>query len=373
MPIQIARNSLRWHILLLVAAVIIFILLIVPANLFIFPSQQELSNKYESILFQNYFPKFIDSKDEPNHALMYALESGKVALFGSSELTHGESPFIPYNFFPKNLGVDLYAFGHAGFQARAIETELLSALSQNAIDHGKIVILISPSWFVEGNGTNESLWKNEVATVTVVSRIRKNKFVEEIYKQKLLTEQKNVATGLLDQLVTKLIDTYFLWSIDLKKSETQSVVDYKWNEWRNESQKLEIGKSTNEFGINDDYFKKYITPMLGTSKFPLKLNKPPAIVDNKEVQDFEILLQILSKFKFKPIFVMLPLNKKAYSNTSELNPTLSYVADKIKTGGFRYFDMWSQPYVPGVMTDAMHIGEYGWMLINEFIYQNVKK
>ncbi len=53
MPIQIARNSLRWHILLLVAAVIIFILLIVPANLFIFPSQQELSNKYESILFQS--------------------------------------------------------------------------------------------------------------------------------------------------------------------------------------------------------------------------------------------------------------------------------------------------------------------------------
>ena len=43
----------------------------------------------------------------------------------------------------------------------------------------------------------------------------------------------------------------------------------------------------------------------------------------------------------------------------------------IHQNNFTYFDMFvsdSKKYDPGVLTDIMHLGDYGWMKINEFLY-----
>ena len=373
MPFVIMKDSLRWHVFLLLKALLIFLLLALGIVFFIFPTEVELLEKYKTISFEHYYPIFSDERDEAYHALKYALANGQIVLFGSSELSQYDSSFIPYNFFSESLGIPVYGFGHAGFQARAIETELLASVTQNAIDNGKIVILISPSWFIEGTGTNESLWKKEILTTTMSSRIRENKFANGYFKQNIDFEKNDKYTDNLDRLIVKIIDTYFLWSMSFEKPKNEIFTDLKWSELKIDAQKIETSKSTNQFGINDEYFDEYIKSLVGTEKFPLKIKGPPRVEDNKEVKDFESLLQILSKFKVRPIFIMLPLNKKAYSNTIELNPTISYLAEKIKKEGYPYLDMWSQPFEPGVMTDVMHLGEYGLMLINEFIDQNLKK
>lgn len=373
MSFDLVKESWRWHFYIFLKALFCFLMLSVILLFLIFPSETELLEKSERISFSHYYPVFSDSIDESYYALKYSLSRGQITVFGSSELSQIESSYIPYNFFSDSLGRPAYGFGHAGFQSRAITTELLATLTPNTIDHGKIAILLSPSWFIEGHGTNESLWKKEIATLTISARIRDNSNLDEAYKQKLLAESVDSYTKLLDRLIIKMIDTAFLWSMNLKPESNSRLIDDNWDHLKSEARQIEISKSTNTFGINDEYFEKYIKPIFGTEKFPFKIKTPPDFVNNQELRDFDELLQVLSKFKTKPIFVILPLNQKAYANSNLLNPTMSYLADQIKKEGFSIFDMWSKAYEPGVLTDAMHMGEYGWMQINEFIDQNFKR
>lgn len=336
------------------------------------PSSEQFSKKYSTFISHPYYPVFQSDNNEALHVLRYTLESGDVALFGSSELSSDKSRFTPYLFLSQNLKLKLKAFGHAGCQNKAIITEILSVYSSDILEHGRIVILLSPTWFLNGEGINESLWRKEIATPVILSRIRENKMIEPSVKDEILGKEKSpFFMNEIDKLARIIIDQKFLHSNSsmIKEKEVLSV-DIKWEEFKNEAKQFEKNLTTNSFAINDEYYGKYIKPIMGTPKFPLSVAPVIEIDQNKEIKDFELLLRILSKFKNPPLFVILPLSQKAYKDTEMLNPTLKYVESKIHEDGYPLLNLWSRPFEAGVLTDVMHVGAYGWTMIDEFIYKN---
>ena len=333
--------------------------------------QKKLNEKYQNFAFKLYYPTFQNDYNEGYHALKFTLENGGIALLGSSELTSYKSRFTTYNFMKDQLGVDLRAFGHAGYQNKAILTELMSVYSQKVAENGRVVILLSPSWFADGDRMHEGLWKAEIASPIMMSRIRENSLLPVELKNSVVSFFENIETlSSINIAFRRNYDEKFLAVDRLAQAKPSNIVLPDWESWKTEALNFEKKLASNEYGINDEYFNLYIKPVLGTSKFPFKIATGVSIDKNKEIEDFKILLNFLKTFKVKPLFVMLPLNRKAYSNLQVLDDEIKYVEQLINEHNYPLLDFWFAENPPGVLTDVMHTGAYGWVAINEFIYKN---
>ena len=333
--------------------------------------QTDLTAKYEKFGFKPYYPTFQNDYNEAFHALKYTLAQGGVALMGSSELTSYKSRFTTYNFMEDDLGINLRAFGHAGYQNKAILTELLSVFNQQVAENGRVVILLSPSWFATGDRMHEGLWKGEVASPIITSRIKENVFITDEYKKEVVSLSENVGpVAKLDTLLRRYYDIQFLKVNKLNHDKPASNVQPDWEAWTRESLDFEEKLSSNEYGINDDYFNEHVKPLLGTSKFPFKLSTGVPIEENKEIEDLKTLLKFLEGFKNKPLFVILPLNPKAYSNLDVLDDEIRVVEKLLNEYNYPVLNFWFTQNPQGVLTDTMHTGAYGWVLVNEFIYKH---
>ena len=373
---EIVGKSFKWHFCALITSVVVvsFCLFVLSKELEKGDnsSKEELAAIYEAFPFKSYYYMYQNDHNEAYHALKSTLESGGIAMFGSSELTSNKSRFTTYNFFPGSLGIDLKAFGHAGFQGKAILTELMSAYSPEALENGRVVILLSPSWYQTGERMHEGLWRKEVASSVVLSRVRENEFVPDELKKEFLGSEadKNILSE-LDDVLRQYVDRKFLQSTFQNRTKlTPSSMAPEWEKWKEESLAFEKGISTNDYGINDEYYNLHVKRLVGTSKFPFEVSVNGTLETNQEIKDFNLLLKVLEKFKHKPLFVILPLNRKAYRNLEILDPTIAYLENKIKEKDYPLLNFWPMPYHEGVLTDVMHNGAYGWVLINEFIYQN---
>lgn len=325
--------------------------------------QKELSAKYQIFGFKPYYPTFQNDYNEAFHALKYTLSTGGLALMGSSELTSYKSRFTTYNFMRHDLGLNLRAFGHAGYQNKAILTELMSVYDQQVAENGRVVILLSPSWFATGESMHEGLLKGEVASPIITSRIHENNSVQDEFK-------KDFTSFKLDTLLRRYYDIQFLKVNKVAKDLNTSLVQTDWEGWKREALEFEDKLSSNDYGINDDYFNEHIKPLLGTSKFPFKISTGVSIEENKEIEDLKLLLKFLEGFKNKPLFIILPLNPKAYSNLSNLDEEIRYVEKMLNEKNYPVLNFWFTQNPPGLLTDTMHTGAYGWVLVNEFIYNH---
>lgn len=373
------NKSLKWHLSALAASLALVVLLFYglvfyfsKAGEFDNELQADLAAKYQTFIFNPYYEIYQDNYNEGYHALKATLESGGVALLGSSELTNRKSRFTTYNFMKPDLGVNLRAFGHAGYQNKVVLAELASVYNEKVAENGRVVILISPSWFASGEGTHEGLLNSEVTSPIVSSRIRENSHVEEEYKKAILGfREKFSLTFDLDRLLRIFYDNQFLNVDDKARRNVEvRVVTPDWESWKSEAKEFERKLSSNEYGINDEYYKLYVKPLMGTSKFPFKVDEGVPLTENKEIEDFKALLKFCEKFKHKPQFVILPLHRKAYSNLKVLDDEIVHIEQLIKEKNFPLLNFWSGPQQAGVLTDVMHTGAYGWVLINEFIYNN---
>ena len=83
-------------------------------------------------------------------------DSNSIVLMGSSELTQSDTNrAMPFNFIPKNSHFNLLAIGIGGNQCFSIYTQLYSA--RKYLNNSKIVIIISPNWFINRYSVGTSL------------------------------------------------------------------------------------------------------------------------------------------------------------------------------------------------------------------------
>ena len=345
----------------------------------------------------NYYAKPLQDSLERTISLQNDLESGKIVLFGSSELVfYPNQKFLPQNYFNNDLKLPLRVQGNEGQQSFAIMSQLAACDNELVRDNAKVVVLLSPSWFTGSydNGLkmpkfleymypgmmNKLYFQSESDDkykLLISDYIKKNiaqiKDPNFIYKDSFYDLKSDYLDNKFKQIIIENFDS---------KDNNPKNIDYKNPNLDYESLKLEaksitIPPKNNNYGINDEYYDRYIVKQIKKDNFPFGVIVSPDINQNQEYNDFLVLLEYLETYKIKALFVMQDLNPYAFANNrEEANKLMQIIKSKVLEHNFEYLDMWSnkkEDYEIGTLTDIVHMGELGWVRINRAIINHFMK
>ena len=345
----------------------------------------------------NYYAKPLQDSLERTISLQNDLESGKIVLFGSSELVfYPNQKFLPQNYFNNDLKLPLRVQGNEGQQSFAIMSQLAACDNELVRDNAKVVVLLSPSWFTGSydNGLkmpkfleymypgmmNKLYFQSESDDkykLLISDYIKKNiaqiKEPNFIYKDSFYDLKSDYLDNKFKQIIIENFDS---------KDNNPKNIDYKNPNLDYESLKLEaksitIPPKNNNYGINDEYYDRYIVKQIKKDNFPFGVIVSPDINQNQEYNDFLVLLEYLETYKIKALFVMQDLNPYAFANNrEEANKLMQIIKSKVLEHNFEYLDMWSnkkEDYEIGTLTDIVHMGELGWVRINRAIINHFMK
>ena len=345
----------------------------------------------------NYYAKPLQDSLQRTISLQNDLESGKIVLFGSSELVfYPNQKFLPQNYFNNDLKLPLRVQGNEGQQSFAIMSQLAACDNELVRDNAKVVVLLSPSWFTGSydNGLkmpkfleymypgmmNKLYFQSESDDkykLLISDYIKKNiaqiKEPNFIYKDSFYDLKSDYLDNKFKQIIIENFDS---------KDNNPKNIDYKNPNLDYESLKLEAKSITsppknNNYGINDEYYDRYIVKQIKKDNFPFGVIVSPDINQNQEYNDFLVLLEYLETYKIKALFVMQDLNPYAFANNrEEANKLMQIIKSKVLEHNFEYLDMWSnkkEDYEIGTLTDIVHMGELGWVRINRAIINHFMK
>ncbi|WP_323588808.1 D-alanyl-lipoteichoic acid biosynthesis protein DltD [Aliarcobacter butzleri] len=338
-----------------------------------------------------YYTKPLQDTLQKTVSLQTDLESGKIVLFGSSELVkYPNQRFLPQKFFNNELNIPLRVQGNEGHQTFVIMSQLAALDNQTIRNNARIVVLLSPSWFTGSNENGLTMPKfleymysgmmnklyfesetDDKYRYLISDYIKENvSLIKEpsfIYKYPLNVLEKDY--------LNNEIKKFIIQNFDYKnvKVETLNYVKPKldYDKLRVEAKNIEIPSSNNNFGINNEYYSKYIEPEIVKNNFPFSIIIPPELDKNQEFQDFLVLLDFLDNYKIKPLFIMQDLNPYVFAgNREEANELMAIIKSKVLEHNFEYMDMWTykkENYEMNSLTDIVHLDELGWIRVNQKI------
>ena len=345
----------------------------------------------------NYYAKPLQDSLQRTISLQNDLESGKIVLFGSSELVfYPNQKFLPQNYFNNDLKLPLRVQGNEGQQSFAIMSQLAACDNELVRDNAKVVILLSPSWFTGSSDNGLKMPKfleymypgmmnklyfqsesDDKYKLLISDYIKKNiaqiKEPNFIYKDSFYDLKSDYLDNKFKQIIIENFDS---------KDNNPKNIDYKNPNLDYESLKLEaksitIPPKNNNYGINDEYYDRYIVKQIKKDNFPFGVIVSPDINQNQEYNDFLVLLEYLETYKIKALFVMQDLNPYAFANNrEEANKLMQIIKSKVLEHNFEYLDMWpnkKEDYEIGTLTDIVHMGELGWVRINQAIINHFMK
>ena len=267
----------------------------------------------------------------------------------------------------------------------------LAALDNQTIrNNARIAILLSPSWFTGSNENgltmpkfleymysgmmNKLYFESETDNkykYLISDYIKENvsliKDPSFIYKYPLNVLEKDYLNNEMKKFIIQNFDYKNI------KVETLNYVKPKldYDKLRAEAKNIEIPSSNNNFGINNEYYSKFIEPEIAKNNFPFSIIIPPELDKNEEFQDFLVLLDFLDKYKIKPLFIMQDLNPYVFAgNREEANKLMAIIKSKVLEHNFEYMDMWTykkEDFEMNSLTDIVHLDELGWIKVNQKI------
>ncbi len=342
----------------------------------------------------NYYAKPLQDSLQKTISLQNDLESGKIVVFGSSELViNPNQKFLPQNYFNNDLKLSLRTQGNEGQQSFAILAQLAAYHGELIKENAKVVILLSPSWFSGSynNGTTipkflEFMYPGMMNKLYFQSEIDDSyKILINNYVKKNITYIKNPNfiyeysfNELEEDYLNNEVKKFLIKSFD-NRDVNPPIVTYKNPMLDYESLKVEANKiatpsTNNSFGISNEYFTKHIEPSIKIGSFPYNIIVPSELDKNQEYQDFLVLLELLKSYKIKPLFVMQDLHPYVFEkNRDEMTTIISTIKSKIEENNYGYLDMWTykkENYEMGTLTDIVHSGELGWVKINQKIIEH---
>ncbi|ABV67540.1 poly D-alanine transfer protein [Aliarcobacter butzleri RM4018] len=338
-----------------------------------------------------YYTKPLQDTLQKTVSLQTDLESGKIVLFGSSELVkYPNQRFLPQKFFNNELNIPLRVQGNEGHQTFVIMSQLAALDNETIRNNARVVVLLSPSWFTGSNENGLTMPKfleymysgmmnklyfesetDDKYRYLISDYIKENvSLIKEpsfIYKYPLNVLEKDY--------LNNEIKKFIIQNFDYKnvKVETLNYVKPKldYDKLRVEAKNIEIPSSNNSFGINNEYYSKYIEPEIVKNNFPFSIIIPPELDKNQEFQDFLVLLDFLDNYKIKPLFIMQDLNPYVFvGNREEANELMAIIKSKVLEHNFEYMDMWTykkENYEMNSLTDIVHLDELGWIRVNQKI------
>ena len=338
-----------------------------------------------------YYTKPLQDTLQKTVSLQSDLESGKIVLFGSSELVkYPNQRFLPQKFFNNELNIPLRVQGNEGHQTFVIMSQLAALDNQTIRNNARIAILLSPSWFTGSNENGLTMPKfleymysgmmnklyfesetDDKYRYLISDYIKENvSLIKEpsfIYKYPLNVLEKDYLNNEIKKFIIQNFDYKNI------KVETLNYVKPKldYDKLRAEAKNIEIPSSNNNFGINNEYYSKFIEPEIAKNNFPFSIIIPPELDKNEEFQDFLVLLDFLDKYKIKPLFIMQDLNPYVFAvNREEANKLMAIIKSKVLEHNFEYMDMWTykkEDFEMNSLTDIVHLDELGWIKVNQKI------
>ena len=338
-----------------------------------------------------YYTKPLQDTLQKTVSLQSDLESGKIVLFGSSELVkYPDQRFLPQKFFNNELNIPLRVQGNEGHQTFVIMSQLAALDNETIRNNARIVVLLSPSWFTGSNENGLTMPKFlEYMYSGMMNKLYFESETDDKYKYlisdyikenvSLIKEPSFIYKYPLNVLekdyLNNEIKKFIIQNFDYKniKVETLNYVKPKldYDKLRAEAKNIEIPSSNNNFGINNEYYSKFIEPEIAKNNFPFSIIIPPELDKNEEFQDFLVLLDFLDKYKIKPLFIMQDLNPYVFAgNREEANKLMAIIKSKVLEHNFEYMDMWTykkEDFEMNSLTDIVHLDELGWIKVNQKI------
>ncbi|MDK2080472.1 D-alanyl-lipoteichoic acid biosynthesis protein DltD [Aliarcobacter butzleri] len=338
-----------------------------------------------------YYTKPLQDTLQKTVSLQTDLESGKIVLFGSSELVkYPNQRFLPQKFFNNELNIPLRVQGNEGHQTFVIMSQLAALDNETIRNNARIVVLLSPSWFTGSNENGLTMPKfleymysgmmnklyfesetDDKYRYLISDYIKENvSLIKEpsfIYKYPLNVLEKDYLNNEIKKFIIQNFDYKNI------KVETLNYVKPKldYDKLIAEAKNIEIPSSNNNFGINNEYYSKFIEPEIAKNNFPFSIIIPPELDKNEEFQDFLVLLDFLDKYKIKPLFIMQDLNPYVFAgNREEANKLMAIIKSKVLEHNFEYMDMWTykkEDFEMNSLTDIVHLDELGWIKVNQKI------
>lgn len=345
-----------------------------------------------------YIDKF-DNDAEREALLFEENEPPTISIFGSSELSHA-GPAAPQNFIPLVSPFQVRSFGHAGNQCLSILCQLLA---KEQSGHGqKIVIILSPGWFeskaalgttstvfLEYNSENMlQQWLDNESEEAQYARKRIAEFFSEFsspgnaLRSHFLKYQANLSPLHYPANAPLLQSNRLLGSLTKMQSPPLDEAKFKhelnrppsvtanWDSLFSASKaETRLNSGNNSFGINNDYFSGYIGNKRG------KIQPVPEAL-HTELKDFRYLLKYISRKKLNVCFVISPLNALYYRNLESLDPVMSLIEKEIQQAEIPLFNLFTsetKKYEKEILSDVMHLSDYGWYKTNQFIIENFSK
>ncbi len=327
----------------------------------------------------------------------YLLKTGdgyeNIFLFGSSELTSA-SDAVSYRFVSRHFHTQVVGVGEAGNQCFSIYTQLFA--NADRLKDAPVVIILSPSWFAGPDavaGTPAEIWLkfNSPAMLQRISRdssaSEKAYFAERFATlfydfnrpdpehRKLFYNYQVNRNPFCNALYTPLKQALPLFNDVMPAPATPEATyqrtpiqtDHVHLDWDSlyEAAKgrARAAATNNTMGVNNSYYDQFVKGRRGEF-FPVPRSQ------NREMDDFHALLQLLERRGAKASFIILQVNSLYYKNTHDLQPMVDELTTAISKTDFPCYNMFdtdSTRFEKELFTDVMHPGDYGWLKMTRFI------
>lgn len=327
-----------------------------------------------------------------------ALRDGRtVVLLGSSELGSRDLEFIPYKYLPNKLGIPVIAHGHAYFQSFGIYG--LLAANENALSPAtKLVIMVSPGWFKESDIPTSAflehfqpqlltrLYQSPEHRGQIASYIKSHiaqfekptshhlAFLSAVSRPGSTSdsEQPMHYAAIKQSLFTLKVKSRMLLSGQLRRfqqpgddTSATRLSDTQWQELDGYARSLELAQmKNNKRWVRDDYHEKYLRdlPESGKDYYPSNLDI------KSEYAALARTLYLLKARGVHALVVMQPINPFVYKDSEKTKLISDKVSRLTTSTGMSYLDLSNTDnYEPGMLRDSMHLGELGWVRVNQRI------
>lgn len=330
---------------------------------------------------------------------------GTLFLLGSSEMGI-QVPQNSINMFPfKGAEYRTSCFGRAFIQDLQQATYLGSG---NLQENQKVTLLLSMQWFEEKDAVLPYNFAVNFSDMQFykflnnpkISEENKQYYCERVYT--MLNKAKKYPAEafyarlyykptMLKKSVKLIFEPYYKvkqYLLDIKdkallykemkdlppKSDKQELKEINWND---EYDKVKAKNSkltyTNEFHLEDKYYKKNLTELTKTKGISRGENP----TESKEIDDYKFFLSVCKDLNIEPYIILLPVNGWYYDYVELPKDKRDAYYDKVQKIGednnLEVLNLEEYGDKEGFLTDPKHLGNEGWLKVSEEIYKHFNK
>lgn len=341
-----------------------------------------------------------DRKFGNSYLLKHLAGENTITVLGSSELSSDEdTPYYPFNCF-RSEKLNALRVGRGGCQS-LVHAGIIGAMGEKLEDR-KAMLIVSPQWF-----TKEGIKKEEAAAFIspdIFEEVLRNNKISEKSKDTfakrtlsiLIGSEETKKTydslkriydkyqkkGLKDRILLTAENYKSQWhykkhileelrgkdTSGFKQEETNPELPAKEEMLKEAAGRAGIKSSNNTYEVQNDYFNEYMKPRLSSLK---NSQKDVDYSDSVEYEDLKLFIKMAKAQNIDIKLVSIPLHGKwsDYTGFSKEKRERYYENIRIlaKDKKVELLDYSDHEYDPYFLKDIMHVGEKGWVYIDEEI------